>query len=129
MTYWKLLFLDFSQSRNNIDSVDLRYKQLGDFVVIMGSALSLFHNYRVGFAPDFTNPGQKDWITVHAELTGLSIVEVERLWTRFQQLGCNEEGIIVERHIRATNFLKVATDANAPYCCKYIHKSTHSYFT
>lgn len=71
------------------------------------SVIRNFHDYQTGFAPDLTSTGQKDWITLHAELSGLSIVEVERLWIRFQQLGCNDSGFITEDYIREASTFKV----------------------
>lgn len=41
-----------------------------------------------------THPSKADWITAHAVATDLAIVEVDRLWLRFQQLGCNEDGVL-----------------------------------
>lgn len=32
------------------------------------------------------SPNQADWITSHADATGLAVVEIERLWNRFKQL-------------------------------------------
>jgi hypothetical protein len=31
-------------------------------------------------------PDRADWLTSHADASGLSIVEVERLWYRFRQI-------------------------------------------
>jgi len=31
-------------------------------------------------------PNRADWLTSHADVTGLAVVEVERLWNRFKQL-------------------------------------------
>ncbi|PAA80817.1 hypothetical protein BOX15_Mlig001396g1 [Macrostomum lignano] len=47
-----------------------------------------------------SNPSRADWITEHAVATGLSVVEVERLWLRFQQLGCTSEGLITNDVLR-----------------------------
>lgn len=33
-----------------------------------------------------TTPRRADWLTSHADATGLSVVEVKRLWDRFQQI-------------------------------------------
>jgi Ca2+-binding EF-hand superfamily protein len=41
-----------------------------------------------------THPSKPNWITSHATVTELTIPEVERLWCRFQQLGCNEDGVL-----------------------------------
>ncbi|ESO84756.1 hypothetical protein LOTGIDRAFT_236111 [Lottia gigantea] len=41
-----------------------------------------------------TNPQKANWITSHAIATELTIAEVERLWLRFQQLGCTSNGIL-----------------------------------
>lgn len=48
-----------------------------------------------------TNPKKANWITVHAVSSELSIAEVERLWFRFQQLGCNENGEIPEADLQS----------------------------
>lgn len=32
-----------------------------------------------------------DWLTSHADATGLAVVEVERLWNRFRQLTGSKE--------------------------------------
>ncbi|CAF0924032.1 unnamed protein product [Adineta steineri] len=38
------------------------------------------------------SPNRADWLTAHADATGLAVVEVERLWNRFKQLtGSNEQ--------------------------------------
>jgi hypothetical protein len=38
------------------------------------------------------SPKNADWLTSHADATGLAVVEVERLWNRFRQLtGSNDE--------------------------------------
>ena len=37
-------------------------------------------------------PHRADWLTSHADATGLAVVEVERLWNRFKQLtGSNDQ--------------------------------------
>lgn len=55
-----------------------------------------------------TNPKKPNWITVHAVVTELSIAEVERLWFRFQQLGCDENGEILEANLQS---LSIQDDA------------------
>lgn len=57
-----------------------------------------------------TNPNKPNWITVHAVATELSIAEVERLWFRFQQLGCNQDGEILEADLQS---LPIQDDAFA----------------
>ena len=75
----------------------------------MGDIVSTaIHNYPDGFAQDITSTGQKDWITKHAELAELSIVETERLWNRFQQLGCDESGIIQASYVNREQRYKVS---------------------
>ena len=32
------------------------------------------------------NPDDAAWLTTHADASGLAVVEVERLWKRFQQI-------------------------------------------
>ncbi|KAK2152737.1 hypothetical protein LSH36_320g04000 [Paralvinella palmiformis] len=46
----------------------------------------------VSLLPEDLTPDKANWITAHAVAAKLSIVEVERLWKRFQQLGCNTHG-------------------------------------
>ena len=42
------------------------------------------------------SPKSADWLTSHADATGLAVVEVERLWNRFRQLtGSNEQTRLV----------------------------------
>jgi hypothetical protein len=37
------------------------------------------------------SPNRADWLTAHADATGLAVVEVERLWNRFRQItGSND---------------------------------------
>ncbi|CAF0728665.1 unnamed protein product [Brachionus calyciflorus] len=45
------------------------------------------------------SPSKGDWITGHADLTGLAVVEVQRLWIRFNQLGCDAKGYLPKRQI------------------------------
>lgn len=41
------------------------------------------------------SPNRADWLTSHADATGLAVVEVERLWNRFRQLtGSNDQPVI-----------------------------------
>ncbi|KAL8568865.1 hypothetical protein ACOMHN_009685 [Nucella lapillus] len=40
----------------------------------------------------YSHPSKPNWITAHAISTELSIAEVERLWLRFQQMGCTDDG-------------------------------------
>jgi len=41
---------------------------------------------------DKVSPNRADWLTSHADATGLAVVEVERLWNRFRQLtGSNDQ--------------------------------------
>lgn len=51
----------------------------------MGLAWS---NLALGDTDSISNlsPNQADWLTCHADVTGLAVVEVERLWHRFKQL-------------------------------------------
>jgi hypothetical protein len=38
------------------------------------------------------SPNRADWLTSHADATGLAVVEVERLWNRFKQItGSNDQ--------------------------------------
>ncbi|KAI0239948.1 hypothetical protein LSAT2_009347 [Lamellibrachia satsuma] len=43
---------------------------------------------------EYTHPSKADWITAHAKATGLNLVEVDRLWLRFRQLGCDANGML-----------------------------------
>lgn len=41
-----------------------------------------------------------EWLTSHADATGLAVVEVERLWHRFQLLtGSNDAGMLMPNSI------------------------------
>jgi hypothetical protein len=41
------------------------------------------------------SPNRADWLTSHADATGLAVVEVERLWNRFKQLtGSNDQTVL-----------------------------------
>lgn len=41
------------------------------------------------------SPHQADWLTSHADATGLAVVEVERLWNRFRQItGSNDQPVM-----------------------------------
>ena len=41
------------------------------------------------------SPNRADWLTSHADATGLAVVEVERLWNRFRQItGSNDQPVI-----------------------------------
>lgn len=51
-----------------------------------------------------THPSKPNWITSHAIAAELSIAEVERLWVRFQQMGCNEDGDLTEEAIRKSSY-------------------------
>ncbi|XP_076458628.1 uncharacterized protein LOC143292324 [Babylonia areolata] len=42
----------------------------------------------------YSHPSKPNWITAHAISTELSIAEVERLWLRFQQMGCDSDGVL-----------------------------------
>ena len=56
----------------------------------MGSVLNTLP---LGETESLTNisPNRADWLTSHADATGLAVVEVERLWNRFKQLtGSND---------------------------------------
>lgn len=52
-----------------------------------------------------TNPKKPNWITAHAIASELSIAEVERLWVRFQQLGCNpDSGELTEAALNKSDY-------------------------
>ena len=41
-----------------------------------------------------------DWLTSHADATGLAVVEVERLWNRFKLLtGSRDSGVLMPNNI------------------------------
>jgi len=45
------------------------------------------------------SPNRADWLTSHADATGLAVVEVERLWNRFRQLtGSNDQTTLHPDH-------------------------------
>jgi len=60
----------------------------------MGANLAKFSDETDEEVLSFTNPNKPDWIVKHAEVTNLALVEVERLWKRFQQLGCDSSGAL-----------------------------------
>lgn len=60
----------------------------------MGAYASGFAGDREQTLSSITHPSRADWITAHAVATDLAVVEVDRLWLRFQQLGCNEDGVL-----------------------------------
>ncbi|XP_033747001.1 uncharacterized protein LOC117332222 [Pecten maximus] len=62
----------------------------------MGSYASQFLTPVGEEVSQHTHPSKANWITVHAITAELSIAETERLWLRFQQLGCNKDGVITE---------------------------------
>ncbi len=52
------------------------------------------------------SPNRADWLTSHADATGLAVVEVERLWNRFRQItGSNEQTKINPNNIRSSSEL------------------------
>lgn len=59
---------------------------------IYASSFRLDEGMRVD---EVTSPSEPDWITAHAAATSLAIVEIERLWYRFHQLGANNKGVLV----------------------------------
>ncbi|OWF56527.1 uncharacterized protein LOC110446688 [Mizuhopecten yessoensis] len=74
----------------------------------MGSFASQFMTPDGEEIAQHTHPSKPNWITVHAITAELSIAETERLWLRFQQLGCNRDGIITEELAGQTS---VSSDA------------------
>ena len=42
-----------------------------------------------------TSPDRGDWLTNHADATGLATVEVERLWNRFRQITDSDDETIL----------------------------------
>lgn len=51
-----------------------------------------------------THPSKPNWITSHAIAAELSIAEVERLWVRFQQMGCNDDGDLTEDAMKKASY-------------------------
>ncbi|CAF5170135.1 unnamed protein product, partial [Rotaria sp. Silwood1] len=49
---------------------------------------AIFNTLPIAETDNLTNisPNRADWLTSHADATGLAVVEVERLWNRFKQL-------------------------------------------
>lgn len=47
----------------------------------------------------FTDPKSANWISVHAVATELNLAEVDRLWLRFKQLGCSDNGELTEEKL------------------------------
>jgi hypothetical protein len=57
----------------------------------MGSILSTLPLHEIDELGKLS-PKSAHWLTSHADATGLAVVEVERLWTRFKQLtGSDDE--------------------------------------
>jgi len=72
-----------------------------------------------------THPSKPNWITSHAISTELSIAEVERLWLRFQQLGCNQDGILTSETLSTP---KLSSDVFVKNILKYF-KNKDGYVT
>jgi hypothetical protein len=54
------------------------------------------------------SPNRADWLTSHADATGLAVVEVERLWNRFRQLtGSND---LTKLHLDNNTFPNALAD-------------------
>ncbi|KAL4240729.1 hypothetical protein ACF0H5_001517 [Mactra antiquata] len=70
----------------------------------MGQFASLFIVPKDKAINKVTNPGKPNWITAHAIAAELSIAEVERLWIRFQQLGCNRDGDLTEDAMKKSDY-------------------------
>lgn len=51
----------------------------------MGGILNTLPLYRTDVL-ERVSPNRADWLTSHADATGLAVVEVERLWNRFRQI-------------------------------------------
>ncbi|XP_078576538.1 uncharacterized protein LOC144862123 [Branchiostoma floridae x Branchiostoma japonicum] len=62
----------------------------------MGAYASSFQGDAGSLVGELTDPNQPNWITAHAEACALDIPEVERLWQRFQQLGCDSTGVLAQ---------------------------------
>ena len=61
-----------------------------------------------------------DWLTSHADATGLAVVEIERLWHRFQLLtGSNDAGVLLPNSIsddvRTDLFVRNVSDGFFPF--------------
>lgn len=70
----------------------------------MGQYASLFIVPSGNAINKVTHPSKPNWITAHAIAAELSIAEVERLWIRFQQLGCNKDGELTDDAIRKSEY-------------------------
>ncbi|CAD5125787.1 DgyrCDS13999 [Dimorphilus gyrociliatus] len=68
----------------------------------MGSLATKFREEGSKVSPS-THPRSPEWITVHSRACNLAVVEVERLWMRFQQLGCTENGVLPRQAIERLN--------------------------
>ncbi|XP_013409735.1 uncharacterized protein LOC106173230 [Lingula anatina] len=66
----------------------------------MGAFVSDIQGDKSTIVEELTSPSKGDWITLHSEITGVTMVEVERLWLRFQQMGCDENGILSEETVK-----------------------------
>ncbi|XP_071952430.1 uncharacterized protein [Antedon mediterranea] len=60
----------------------------------MGLNASTIPGDNGGIISELTSPLKDDWIIQHADACGLTTIEVKQLWKRFNELGCNQEGIL-----------------------------------
>ncbi|WAQ97327.1 hypothetical protein MAR_030017 [Mya arenaria] len=70
----------------------------------MGQYASIFITPANKAVSKNTHPRKPNWITAHAIASELSIAEVERLWVRFQQLGCNPDGELTDSTIMKADY-------------------------
>ncbi|XP_033637779.1 uncharacterized protein LOC117298570 [Asterias rubens] len=59
-----------------------------------------------GIVADLTHPSNEDWLRKHAVACNVSIGEIESLWKRFQDLGCNENGVLSPEILTTSNLNK-----------------------
>ncbi|XP_033100108.1 uncharacterized protein LOC117103628 [Anneissia japonica] len=60
----------------------------------MGLNASTIPGDNGGIVSELTSPLKEDWIVQHADACGLTTIEVKNMWKRFQQLGCNQDGVL-----------------------------------
>ncbi|XP_070543978.1 uncharacterized protein [Ptychodera flava] len=76
----------------------------------MGAFASSFEGSQAGVVHTYTDSTQPDWLTAHAKACKMDLPDVERLWSRFQYLGCDDRGVLdeptLQRKVKDDVFLK-----------------------
>ncbi|XP_077999427.1 uncharacterized protein LOC144452247 [Glandiceps talaboti] len=76
----------------------------------MGTFASSFEGSQGGVVNTYSDSTKKDWLTAHAKACGMELPSVERLWSRFQYLGCDDRGVLdeptLQQQVKDDPFLK-----------------------